>query len=172
LFTSTTIINSLDALNSHLSYRVTDLSIPSAETSTYSVDWGAWTIDRPSPKITTSREMSLSIRSDKNYDLYKIFVNWKNAIQNETTGAIGAVTSWTANILTVTIKTIDSSNGLIVLFNNIWCTSVSDLSFSQGGGDPVTFTVGLNFMSIDRNFSETPDTDGSEDTGGTSGATP
>lgn len=149
-----------DNIKNELIFRIQNFSVPSSEVSTYEVNWGPWTFDRPSGKISQNREISMDIRVDKRYEIYQGFVNWKNAIQNEYTGVTSNYNDYLVDIAVYPVSSIVGISSEYVLssvgsgakFENCWVKSVGDISYDQGNGDPLSVNVTFNFLRINKDF--------------------
>lgn len=137
-----------------LTFRIQDFTLPPAETSTYVIEWGPWTFDRPNGKVNPTRTTNMTIRLDKSYDILQGFYDWKNSIQNENTGVISSLDGKTTDITVFPLNSDGTSsvNGEGTKFINAWPSSIGDVSYSQGSGEPLALTVTWTYLKIDRNF--------------------
>lgn len=67
--------------------RAKDVSVPSPEVKTTSKSYKTTTISVPIPSASPEGSLSLSFRVDYNWDVYILFLLWRNLYANPTTGA-------------------------------------------------------------------------------------
>lgn len=146
-----------------LIFRIQDFSIPASEISTYEINYGPWAFDRPNGKVNANRTISFNVRIDKDYELYQSFVNWKNSIQNEYTGAIASLDSLTETFSVYPITASGDGSSTIVssaissgvIFEKCWPSSVGEIGFSQDSGDIITASITLTFLRMLKDINST-----------------
>ena len=69
-----------------INLRVTKLDLPSITYGTYDVHWKTEQAVKPNGKQTTDKKITIGFRIDKNWTVFKSFLNWSKAIHNPSTG--------------------------------------------------------------------------------------
>lgn len=133
--------------------RVTEIGIPNSSNGTYNVDYKAETMPKPNGKITTQKSFTFTFRIDKNYDVYKGFMAWRNLLLNEETGIGSPDFVNGTSPLRVPIKVVPSDNtGTVVTegwtFTGCFPSEIGGFSYNVTTGDPLSCTVTMQFITM------------------------
>ena len=138
--------------------RITNFSVPSSGWESYEIDYKTESFSRVSAKVDLSKEITFDIRVDRNYKMYKFFVNWKNAVLNSYTGAMGTDDSMDNGLRTsMSVWAIEAGAegtpipGTTWKFEGVICKSVPEISFDYGSSDPITVSITLEFLRMNDN---------------------
>jgi hypothetical protein len=134
--------------------RVQNVTIPGVTTGEYEVHYKTQRVTKPNGKLEDPKEFTFDVRVDRNYLVYKMFVTWRNSIQNIASGSVGTDTLASNNRTDVTVWAVDPSGVPIPnfgswTFKGAWCKGVGDVSFDYTSGDPITTTITMGYMNMD-----------------------
>ena len=134
--------------------RIQGFSIPETGAGVYEVHLGTQKITKPSGKVEAVNEFSFDFRVDRNWFIYKGFVNWKNAVINPYTGVIGTDDVILNNRTSVVIYPVTPSSDKIENFNpwrfkGCFVQTVGEIPFDITSGDPIICSITMGFLGID-----------------------
>lgn len=136
--------------------RIKGFEIPDTGVETYEVNYKTQSFTRVTAKVDAPNEFTFDIRIDRNYLMYKTFVNWKNSVINTETGQMGEDTSLDSGLrTTVSVWPVQANNtgqknsdAMQWKFIGCICTNVSGISFDHDSGDPLEATITMNFVKM------------------------
>lgn len=134
--------------------RVQGFTIPATGSGTYEVPYKTQKITKPSGKVETPNEFTFDFRVDRNWAIYKGFVAWKNAVANSYTGAIAPDNFLSNNRVPIDVWAVAPTGEPIVgfgkwSFKGCYPSSVGDIGFDYGVGDPIMVTITMQFLGLD-----------------------
>jgi len=134
--------------------RVQGFTIPASGNSPYTVHYKTQQITKPSGKIEAPNEFTFDFRVDRNWAIYKGFVAWKNAVANSYTGAIAPDNILSNNRVPIDVWAVDPAGSPIPSFGkwsfkSCYPSSVGDIGFDYGVGDPIIVTITMQFLGMD-----------------------
>ncbi len=140
-----------------LRVRAGDITIPEPKLEKYKLFYKTVDIEKPKPKITLERKLSIIFKIDSEYRLYTFLKKWENLNFNSNgmyrplkSGDYGkiAVSAYTGS----NISGDDSATqvGQKWEFYNVWMAGKeAGLSFKrESGGDPLKVTCEFNFFKM------------------------
>lgn len=144
-----------------LSVRVQDFPFPQVSMTPYTIAYKVATMKRFAPKITMTRKLSIPIRLDSNWDIYKDFKEWKNLYANDdmTTINFGKFSQTVGDMVNygkIEVKAYDGttmteySPSLATstkkwLFYDVACVNVQEPTFTRESANPIILNVDFLF---------------------------
>lgn len=140
----------------HLRLRAGDVTIPEPKVEPYSIAYKTVEIEKPKPKITLERKLSIPFRVDANYDLYRALKEWQELTFTDD----GDYTPLSAGRYgKIVISTYNSAQGIDTglnravkfTFDYVWFGGFeSGIDLKRAGGDPVSVTADFKFIKLER----------------------
>ena len=136
-----------------LNLRITKLETPSISYETYKVHYKTEDASKPSGKQTTEKKIKITVRIDKNYTVYKSFLNWARIIHDPATGS--ASRDFEGGIpvarVPITILYLDA-NGLPIttpeVYTNCLIADIPGRSYNYETGAPLTMDLEFYYTSL------------------------
>lgn len=137
-----------------LEIRIQDFTVPESGANTYERHYQGAMINKPSGKPNAPKEVSFTFAIDRNYTLYKGFVNWKNNVIDTKTGQLRPDIPSDNARATFTVYPTDGNGDKVEGFGK-WVIekafplTVGEVGFDYTSGDPVTCSITLSALAID-----------------------
>lgn len=160
----TGIITLNEAFQQSVSVRIKDFPFPTFDLEPYNVAYKAVTLKRFAPKINLTRKLSLNLRLDAKWDIYRAFRAWKSIYVNEKDSNIKfdkyislptnltdfgtiEVISYKANDKMANIENPFSAikRGPIWKFEQVACMNVKEPEFTRDTATPIVLSVDFMF---------------------------
>lgn len=134
--------------------RVQGFTIPATGSSTYEVNYKTQKITKPGGKIEAPNEFTFDFRVDRNWAIYKGFIAWKNAVANSYTGDIAPDNILSNNRVPIDVWAVAPTGEPIIgfgkfSFKGCYPSSVGDVAFDYGTGDPIIVTITMQYLGLD-----------------------
>jgi hypothetical protein len=136
--------------------RITNFTVPGSGWESYEIPYITESITRVGSKVEITKEFSIDIRVDRNYNIYKFFWNWKNAVLNSYTGAMGVDNQFNDGLRTsISIWAIQPGPGGTPVpgvkwkFEGVICKNVPDIDFDYDNSDPLSISIDFEFLRMD-----------------------
>jgi hypothetical protein len=133
--------------------RVTEVTFPGYEVSTYTVDYKTQKFTKPAGKITTENSFDFTFRIDKYWKTYEGFEKWLGTILNPDTGVMspdidvpGAVSTIRVPITLVPVATDGTELKGGWDFTGCYPSAIDGVSFTQSDGTPLTVKVTMQYV--------------------------
>lgn len=142
-----------DALDS-LKMRTTNVDIPEYSVSTYTVEHKTQSMVKVGGKITTPKEITLTLRVDKYWGLYNAIKDWLKYIGGEETGQmaedniLGGESSFRTDFTVYTLDSNDTPTGGGWKFHKACPTNISSVGLDYSSGDPITVSITFSFLKM------------------------
>lgn len=147
-----------------VSVRIKDFPFPTFTPQPYNVFYKAVSLKRFAPKITGTRKLTLNLRLDAKWDIYRAFKRWKNIYINESSSTIDfskfiddkgdldsygtiQVVSYKSSTDLSDFEEILSGNelGPSWLFKQVACINVGEPEFTRDTATPLVLPVEFMF---------------------------
>lgn len=147
-----------------VTYRVQDISIPSTGVNTYEVHYLTQSYERPGGKVEMPREINMNIRMDRDWNIYKALLAWKEATHNQKTGAVADTltdeNSIRSDIYVWPCDATGTKIGATVGWTiyGAFVKNIGEISFDHSNGDPLVLpvTFGILYYEASIEVPETP----------------
>jgi len=145
-----------------VSVRVQDFPFPQMTLQPYTIAYKAVTLKRFAPKITGARKLSIPIRINADWDIYKQFKAWKKFYMNDDTTNISfnnfinsasdltkygtiIVKAYNANSNLDSIVADTATGAKVWEFKNVACINVQEPQFTREAANPIVLNVDFLF---------------------------
>jgi len=150
-------------LTDTISVRIQDFPFPPMAMNPYNIAYKSVVLKRFAPKIVGTRKLSIPIRIDNTWELYKIFKSWKKLYMNDDLSDISFDNFPndaydTFNYGKILVKSYTSSTSLQEIVNpsevearetwrfyNVACINVQEPQFTRESANPITLNVDFLF---------------------------
>jgi hypothetical protein len=159
----TNAVTNTDKKQADVSVRIQDFPFPVASLTPYTIAYKAITMKRFAPKIEMDRRLSLPIRLDSEWSIYKYFKKWKSLYFNDDSTDINfsnfskSITD-DANYGTIEVVAYSSNTsaqylpkdaGTIAvkkwIFKNVACINVQEPTFTRDSASPLLLNTEFLF---------------------------
>ncbi len=147
-----------------VSVRIKDFPFPVFTPQSYNVFYKSVSLKRFAPKINITRKLTVNLRLDAKWDVYRAFKRWKNLYINESNSTIdfstfiddqgdisnyGAiqVVSYKSNTDLSSFEDVlsESDTGPIWSFNQVACMNIGEPEFTRDTATPLMLPVEFMF---------------------------
>lgn len=161
-------IDSYTSKDSHLAnslkLRTNSFTAPAMSQGTYEVNYMTSNMTYPSATVQGSKQLSFTMRVDRNYDLYKYLLSQQAKTSAANLAfATNSIPDPSADGLTIKVygfdrpltdaEMLDPDNtdgfSLMYTFRYCWISQIQLSAYNYSGSSPVTATVTVNFMDYD-----------------------
>ena len=138
----------------HLRLRSGDITIPEPTVEEYPIAYKTVTINKPKPKITLERKLSIPFRVDANYDLYELLKEWQK-LTFDSNGNYKPLNA--GRYGKIVISAYQSAEGIDTglntaakwTFDNVWFRGfTTGPAFKRDGGDVLLVTAEFPFFKL------------------------
>ena len=138
---------SIDLTN--LNIRAKSVSIPETSHGTYERKWKGITYTESNGEIGNPNEISITFEQDKNYQLYKSFISWKE-LQGDSETGISVKDETVGFRQTFSVLAIDTTGRVLAtwIIKDAYPSTVGGVDFSYDGGDPLDLEVTFQITKI------------------------
>jgi len=139
----------------NLKLRAGDVSIPQAKVEPYKINYKTIEIEKPKPKVTLARKLTIPFRIDADYELYKSLLSWQELVFSSKgnytpldSGKYGKIVVATYNSAQGALDGVQNRAAKIT-FDYVWFAGFNDgIQLKREGGEALKLTAEFNFIDM------------------------